>query len=230
MTVDNNNVQETDNNTTKMTEEVQEIDTTVYNTELSITDNINNMITEIETLNKDFSKKFKIITQNLKTTRKEVTKAEKKKTKRKQDPNKERKPSGITCPVPISEELRDFFGLEEGVLVARTVINKLLANYVEDNKLKNPEDKRRIMIDTPAGKKLRGLLHPTPPDDLTFFNIQTYLRHHYIKKDAQVETEAPVAAPVDAPAAKEDGTTSSSSVKEKTVRRVRKVRKEVESA
>jgi hypothetical protein len=86
----------------------------------------------------------------------------------------ERKPSIFQIPVPISDELSLFLGGGKGNQMSRSQVTKAISAYVKENGL---NDKHKIMTN-PA---LRKLLNVKESDELTIFNMQTYLQPHYIK-------------------------------------------------
>lgn len=86
-----------------------------------------------------------------------------------------RAPSGFAKPAKLSDELCSFLGVGAGTLMARTDVTKEVNQYIKSNKLQNPENKRHIVPDT----KLAKLLKTKPADEVTYFNLQTYMRHHY---------------------------------------------------
>ena len=113
---------------------------------------------------------------NVKKLQKEVTKNLKKKSKG----GKKREPSGFTQPTKISPELAEFIGKENGVEVARTEVTKLLSAYIKNNNLQLESDKRKILPD----KKLCKLLSCKKDDDVTYFNLQRWLKPHFISSSA----------------------------------------------
>ena len=97
--------------------------------------------------------------------------------KRVVDPNKP--PSGFAKPGPVSDELRAFLKLDKDTLIARTEVTKKITEYCKLHKLQKEEDKRTINVD-PALKKLLRL---KKNDELTFFNLQKYMKIHYPNKE-----------------------------------------------
>jgi chromatin remodeling complex protein RSC6 len=93
------------------------------------------------------------------------------------DPNKP--PSGFAKPGPISEDLRKFLGLGKEDLIARTEVTKRINAYCKEHKLQKEEDKRTIHPDA----TLRKLLKLSKGDELTFFNLQKYMKIHYPNKE-----------------------------------------------
>jgi len=109
--------------------------------------------------------------------KKVVDKKMKTKVKRVKDPNAP--PSGFQKPLNVSPELRKFLGLPDGELIARTQVTKSVNAYCKEHNLQNPEDKRIILAD----KTLKTLLKLGKNDELTFFNLQKYLKPHYPNKE-----------------------------------------------
>ena len=97
--------------------------------------------------------------------------------KRVVDPNKP--PSGFAKPGPISDELAKFLGLQKGEEIARTEVTKRITAYCKEHNLQKQEDKRQINADT----SLKKLLRLNKGDELTFFNLQKYMKVHYPKKE-----------------------------------------------
>jgi chromatin remodeling complex protein RSC6 len=101
---------------------------------------------------------------------------EKSTKKRKTSQNKM---SGFEKPTAISDELAKFVGEQPGVMLARTAVSKKIHEYVKSNNLQNPANRRIINPDA----KLKKLLNTTGKDELSYFNLQKYLKVHF-KKDA----------------------------------------------
>jgi upstream activation factor subunit UAF30 len=97
---------------------------------------------------------------------------QKKKTKRKNNQN-----SGFLKPVMISKDMAKFTGWDPEGLRSRVDVTKYLCNYIKENDLQNPADRRQIMAD----KKLQKLLGYNPKTDepLTYYRIQTYMKNHF---------------------------------------------------
>ena len=99
------------------------------------------------------------------------------KVKRVVDPNKP--PSGFAKPGKVSEELATFLGLGKDELIARTEVTKRITQYCKDKKLQKDEDRRTIHVDAP----LKKLLRIPKGEQLTFFNLQKFMKVHYPNKD-----------------------------------------------
>tara|TARA_A100001037_G_C15036579_1_gene583492 strand:+ start:365 stop:949 length:585 start_codon:yes stop_codon:yes gene_type:complete len=126
---------------------------------------------------KGLSTKVTALEKRVARDRKIMNKKMKGRAKRVVDPNKP--PSGFAKPGPISDELRSFLNLPKGELIARTEVTKRITEYCKERNLQKEEDKRTIFAD--AG--LRKLLRLKKSDELTFFNLQKYMKVHYPAKD-----------------------------------------------
>ena len=111
--------------------------------------------------------------------RKVMNKKMKGRAKRVVDPNKP--PSGFAKPGPVSPELAKFLGLAKDELIARTEVTKRITKYCQEKDLQKKEDKRTIHAD----KALKELLRLKKGDELTFFNLQKYMKVHYPNKDGK---------------------------------------------
>lgn len=98
-----------------------------------------------------------------------------------------RQPSGFIRPTLISDELAEFLGKPSGTEIARTEVSKELNQYIRANSLQDKQNGRRIVPDA----KLATLLRMTPEDVLTYFNLQRYMKPHFIKTTV-VAAVAPV--------------------------------------
>ena len=127
---------------------------------------------------------LKTLANNLKILHKEVQKEKKELIKNAKKAKKIKKKktsvSGFAKPSIISEKLADFLQVPKGELIARTDATKMVLDYVKKNNLQNPDHKKEILPD----EKLRNLLEPhfTKEDKLEYFNIQKYLKYHFLKE------------------------------------------------
>jgi chromatin remodeling complex protein RSC6 len=99
---------------------------------------------------------------------------------------REHKPSGFAKPTLLSKELCAFLNVPEDTMLPRTQVTRKITDYVKENKLYNETDKRTIVADDVLIK----LLNLSSTDTLTYFNLQTHMKHHFMK------SVAPVAEPV----------------------------------
>ena len=88
-----------------------------------------------------------------------------------------RKPSGFVRPTLISDELALFLNVPSGTEMARTDVSKEINQYIRTNSLQDKANGRQINAD----EKLTVLLNVQPGDVLTYFNLQKYMKHHFIK-------------------------------------------------
>jgi chromatin remodeling complex protein RSC6 len=137
---------------------------------------------------------MKTLHSNLKVLEKEVAR-EKKESKKKESKKKSVKKqlSGFAKASPISNDLANFLGLSHDSQIARTEVTSKVIAYVKQFNLQNPEDKKQIVPDA----KLSALLQ-SGTDRVTFFNLQTYLKKHFLPSisTSTVETSTPSATVV----------------------------------
>jgi chromatin remodeling complex protein RSC6 len=88
-----------------------------------------------------------------------------------------RAPSGFVKPTLISDELAVFLGKDKGSLLARTAVSKEINVYIRANSLQDKDNGRKINPDA----KLAKLLKIQKGDELTYFNLQKYMKHHFVK-------------------------------------------------
>ena len=122
------------------------------------------------------------IMSDLRTLQKTTTKYLKslnKKSSKSSGDKKPRAPSGFAKPTRISEELCTFLNIDKDTEMARTEVTKHLTQYIKANKLQDKTNMRRILPD----KKLQKLLKVTPEDEVTYFNLQKYMKVHFPKKE-----------------------------------------------
>jgi chromatin remodeling complex protein RSC6 len=108
-----------------------------------------------------------------------------------------RRPSGFATPATLSAQLSEFLGVPEGTKMARTDVTRLITEYVKKNQLHDSADKRIIKSDD----KLKQILGGDDGKPLTYFNLQTHIKHHFIKNDAAAAAVAPVVDAAPAPVA-----------------------------
>jgi len=114
-----------------------------------------------------------------KTVHRHMKENSKKNKKRKNlDPNRpKRAPSGFAKPALISVELCSFLGKPEGTEMARTEVTKYLTQYIKEHKLQDEANRRKILPD----KQLQQLLNVGKGDEVTYFNLQKYMKVHFPK-------------------------------------------------
>lgn len=120
----------------------------------------------------DFKTLEKIIAREMKA----AAKASSKRAKRAGN----RAPSGFVKPTRISDELAKFLGKTIGTEMARTDVSKEINAYIRANNLQRPDNGRFIVPD----QKLTVLLKIGKDDELSYFNLQRYMKPHFIKAEA----------------------------------------------
>lgn len=95
-----------------------------------------------------------------------------------------REPSGFVKPTAISKELATFLKKPEGTLMARTEVTKEINAYIRANSLQDKTNGRKIIPDAPLTK----LLKIQKTDELTYFNLQKFMSHHFPKKAVAEKT------------------------------------------
>ena len=88
-----------------------------------------------------------------------------------------RQPSGFVKPTKISDELATFLGKTLGTEMARTEVSKEINQYIRSKSLQDKENGRKIHPDA----ALKKLLNIGKDDELTYFNLQRYMKHHFVK-------------------------------------------------
>jgi len=116
----------------------------------------------------------KSLTKSLRTLKKDTQKAMKMKRKTNRAKNTT---SGFMKPVPISEEMIKFTGWEADAPKSRVDVTKFICNYIKENDLQKPADRRVILPDT----KLKKILNHQEGENLTYYSLQKKIQHHFIK-------------------------------------------------
>lgn len=79
----------------------------------------------------------------------------------------------------LSKELCEFLGKPEDIEMMRTDITKEIYKYIQDNNLQDSENKKLIH----PNDSLIKLFNIEETQELTYFNIQTFLNKHFITVD-----------------------------------------------
>ena len=83
-------------------------------------------------------------------------------------------------PRPLSDELATFMGLPSKSQKSQTDVTKFVSSYVKDHKCFDPNFKRRIIPDA----KLAKLLRVKDGQEVTYLNLQGFLKVHFLKPTA----------------------------------------------
>ena len=111
----------------------------------------------------------------------EIKTAQKQNSKRKRKAGN-RAPSGFVKPTCISDELAKFLDKPSGSEMARTEVTREVNKYIRAHNLQDKENGRKIHPDA----KLATLLKLKKTDELTYFNLQKYMSHHFAKSTKEV--------------------------------------------
>ena len=116
------------------------------------------------------------ILKNIKSLRANSSRLMKKKTKSDRKINCN---SGFLKPVGISAEMAKFTGWNPEDLHSRVEVTKYICDYIKENNLQNPADRREIQPDS----KLQKLLDFKNKEDnaLKYYSLQTHLKKHFVK-------------------------------------------------
>jgi chromatin remodeling complex protein RSC6 len=128
---------------------------------------ISSLKTEFRTLEKKWARELKI--------------SQKQNSKRKRKAGN-RAPSGFVKPTCISDELAKFLDKPSGSEMARTEVTREVNKYIRAHNLQDKENGRKIHPDA----KLATLLKLKKTDELTYFNLQKYMSHHFAKSTKEV--------------------------------------------
>jgi chromatin remodeling complex protein RSC6 len=86
--------------------------------------------------------------------------------------------SGFAMPSLLSDELYAFMSIEKGTKVPRKDVTMFINEYVKKNDLREKTDRRTIIPDEPLHKIFKS----TSENKITYFNLQSYLKHHFVKQ------------------------------------------------
>jgi len=130
-------------------------------------------IQQVTTILSSMKADYKLLEKSVSRELKAATKS--KKAKKASSGN--RQPSGFVKPSVISDELITFLGKEAGTMMSRVEVSKGINAYITANNLKDKVSGRQINPDA----KLATLLKIGKDEVLTYFNLQKYLKIHFIK-------------------------------------------------
>ena len=116
---------------------------------------------------------YRALEKKMQRELKQANKITAKKAKRKGS----RAPSGFVKPTKISDELATFLSKPHGSEMARTDVTREINAYIRANNLQDKDNGRKINPDS----KLSKLLKLGKSDELTYFNLQRYMSHHFAK-------------------------------------------------
>ena len=120
-----------------------------------------------KTLEKDFNQIVKLLAK-----------------KNKNKSNENRALTGFAMPTYLTDEMYDFLNkntelkVEKGQKVYRIAVTRMLNKYIKDEGLRKEDDKRYFVPNT----TLHRIFRSTENDEVSYFNLQKYIKHHFIKE------------------------------------------------
>jgi chromatin remodeling complex protein RSC6 len=165
-------------------QETTVVDTPVQNTVENYASEFTHLLGQLKTLSTAL-KELTVYTAKLeKRVAKDQRAVQKRVNGKRRRTNPNASPSGFSKPGPVSDELRSFLKLGKDELIARTEVTKRINAYCKEHGLQGKEDKRVLIPD----KTLTKLLRIGKGDELTFFNLQKYMKVHFPNKEGVYPT------------------------------------------
>ena len=125
---------------------------------------VNKELKELSNIGKTLEKEFNIVVKNI--------------SKHKKNKRAENRPlSGFAMPSLLTNELYSFLNIDTGTLVPRKDVTRMINEYITSNNLRDSKDKRKIIPD----QALQKIFNCKQSDEITYFNLQTYMKHHFVK-------------------------------------------------
>jgi len=127
----------------------------------------------------------KSVSDAIKATKREAREIKKKKKKNPADMTAEerktwearRANNAFLVQRPLTDELCHFMGLKSGEKRSQTEVTKFISTYVKEHSCFDPTFKRRIVPNSALSK----LLRVSDKDEVTYLNLQSFLKVHFIK-------------------------------------------------
>lgn len=93
-----------------------------------------------------------------------------------------RHPSGFAVASLLSDEMYGFLDITKGEKVPRKDVTRMINDYITKNGLRDSADKRIIK----PNSNLHKIFNSSDEDKITYFNLQSFIKHHFIKETAPV--------------------------------------------
>lgn len=149
------------------TEEVTE-DTVFHNKLLEFNEKINEMVKQM----KELQAYGKVLDKEFNGVSRQLLKLKKIKNK-----SSSRPLSGFAVPSRLTDELYEFLKIQKGTLIARKDVTKMMNEYIVKHECRDEKDKRNII----PNEELQALFHCGSDEQITYFNLQSYMKQHYLK-------------------------------------------------
>ena len=155
--------------------------------ELSLEDQFKDILTRLQEFRGLSNGLMQDVRKLHKNVNRQIRESAKKNRKRKPaSGDSKRPPSGFAKPALISDPLCQFLSVPSGTEMARTEVTKYLTKYIKEHKLQDSENKRVINCDS----KLASLLNVEPSDEVTYFNLQKFMKPHFPTSAANLAAAA----------------------------------------
>jgi hypothetical protein len=140
---------------------------------------LNSKVKQAQTLLRDLSTELNHLQKEVdklkKSSKKSQSKSRKSATKTESTEGGSTTRSGINKEVNVSEQLASFLNVPVDTKVSRIQVSRAVSEYITKHNLQNPSDRRNILLD----ETLTKLLNPPQNVNVSYFNLQTYLKPHY---------------------------------------------------
>jgi len=148
----------------------------------SLAEKLKALSTELTTRVREATKS---VADAIKATKREAREIKKKKKKNPADMTPEerktwearRANNAFLVQRPLTDELCHFMGLKSGEKRSQTEVTKFISTYVKEHSCFDPTFKRRILPNSALAK----LLRVSDKDEVTYLNLQSFLKVHFIK-------------------------------------------------
>jgi len=127
---------------------------------VSLKTELSNVATQLKDLDKLVKKERKAQAVSVKKTSESVVK---------------RKKTGLAVPRSVSDEMAEFMEIDKGSEVARTMVTARIVAYIKEHDLEKSDNRRIILPDS----KLKTLFNCSDGDEVTYFNMQKFINHHF---------------------------------------------------
>lgn len=142
--------------------------------------NVFESITDVTDSLKGLQNELKFIQKKFMMLKKDYTKVISIKNKLEEKKNKQKLKlqSGFVKPRHLSNEMTDFLEVPRGTMLGRNEVTSRINQYIVKNDLRDAED-RRVILPNP---ELRKLLNVDESENITYFNLQKFMKGHFINK------------------------------------------------
>jgi hypothetical protein len=85
--------------------------------------------------------------------------------------------NGFATPVVLSEEMYNFMNITKGTKIPKKDVTIFINKYIDDHGLRDSTSREIIVPD----EQLQRLFRSSDKDIVTYFNMQSYIKHHFYK-------------------------------------------------